>query len=90
MQAIVTKFIAPSNVKGSRINASAQAGSVTLHWDHALNPEDNHCAAALALATKYDWDGEWIGAQLPDGSTVWACNCNANTDRFTLKAETHA
>ena len=87
MQAIVTKFIAPSNVKGSRIKATCQAGSATLQWDHALDPYGNHLTAAKALATKYGWDyGEWIGAELPGGATVWVCNCDYNDSRFSLAA----
>lgn len=60
-QAIVTKYHGPSNIKGARVSARAEAGSVMLHWDHALNPEDNHKAAAKALAAKFDWTGPWYG-----------------------------
>jgi hypothetical protein len=55
MQAIVTKFIGPTNHRGSRIKATAQVGSLTLSWDHALNSDGNHRAAALALANKFKW-----------------------------------
>ena len=78
MQAIVTKFIAPTNTKGSRIKATCQAGSVILHWDHALNPEGNHAAAAEALLAKLEWNGNWISGQLPDGSSVWVCDTPAS------------
>lgn len=54
-QAIVTKFIGPTNYKGSRVKATADAGSITLHWDDALNSEDNHERAALALVLKFGW-----------------------------------
>jgi len=54
-QAIVTKFLGPTNYRGSRVKATAQAGSITLEWDHALNPDKNHLAAATALANRYDW-----------------------------------
>lgn len=60
-QAITTKYLGPSNVKGSRIKASCQAGSLTLHWDDALNSEQNHITAARALADRLGWDGEWSG-----------------------------
>ncbi len=60
-QAITTKFFGPGNVRGSRVKATAQAGSITLAWDHALNPDQNHVAAAQALATKLDWSGKWHG-----------------------------
>jgi hypothetical protein len=54
MQTILTKYIGPSNVKGSRVKAwnSGKAASVVLSWDHSLNSEDNHKAAAQALAEK--------------------------------------
>lgn len=75
MQAIVTKYIGPSNVKGSRVKAICQAGSITLHWDHALNQDQNHCEAAKALAKKLDWInyGDWHCGWLPDQSCVWVC-----------------
>jgi hypothetical protein len=87
MQAIVTKFIAPSSIKGSRIKATCQAGSITLPWDHAQGPRGNHTAAALALATRYGWNyGEWISAELPDSSLVWVCNTEYNDMRLTVEA----
>ena len=56
-QAIETKYLGPTNTKGGRIKATAWAGSVTMPYDHALNAEDNHRAAALLLQTKYGWQG---------------------------------
>lgn len=70
MQAIVTKYLGPTNYRGSRIRASAQAGSVTIGYDDALDTEDNHRAAAKALMVKYGWDehSRIIGSGgLPDG-----------------------
>jgi len=55
LQGIATKYIGPSNTKGSRIKATAAAGSVTIGYDHRLNPEENHMAAAHALATNLGW-----------------------------------
>ncbi len=60
-QAITTKYIGPTNFRGSRCKATAAAGSVTLEWDDALNSPDNHVAAAKALAAKLDWHGRWHG-----------------------------
>lgn len=86
MQAIRTKYIGPTNVRGSRVKATAQAGSITLQWDDRLNADANHAAAAKALATKLGWNyGKWIGGQLPDASTVWVCNSDkAYTETFTV------
>jgi hypothetical protein len=67
-QAIVTKFIGPTNFRGSRIKAKAFAKSVTIPYDHALNIEDNHMVAAETLATKLGWYGTWYAGGMPEGS----------------------
>lgn len=72
-QAITTKFLGPTNVRGSRVKAEAEAGSLTLNWDHALNSEANHTKAAEALVRKLGWTSEqakgyagvWVGGGLP-------------------------
>ena len=65
-QAITTKYLPATNMRGSRIKASAAAGSVTLHYDSGLNSEENHATAAQALINKMDWRGEWHMGGLPD------------------------
>ena len=55
MKAIQTKYHGPSNVRGSRISASAGRMKVTLSWDDALDADENHDAAALALCDKLGW-----------------------------------
>ncbi|UGY21557.1 hypothetical protein HU675_0045030 [Bradyrhizobium septentrionale] len=65
-QAITTKYFGASNSKGSRIKASAAAGSITLHLDNALSIEANHAKAARALAEKLDWRGAWAMGGMPD------------------------
>ena len=84
MQAIITKYLGPSNVRGSRIKATCQAGSVTLTWDDSLNSTANHRAAALALATKLKWDGNWLGGGLPSGESVWVLDPQDSRDTFTV------
>jgi hypothetical protein len=71
MQAIETKFFGPSNVKGSRIKATAQAGSVTVGYDHALDSEGNHKAAAMKLMDKFNWKGGLVSGTLKNGNMVW-------------------
>lgn len=61
-QAILTKYLPATDRKVARIKATADAGSVTLSWDHALNPPKNAEAAARALAEKHGW--------LADGSRM--------------------
>ena len=77
-QAITTKYLGPTNHRGGRVKATSQAGSLTVEWDHALNPNDNHTAAAKALATKMQWVGEWHGGAMPSGNGN--CYVAANVD----------
>lgn len=65
-QAIVTKYLGPTNVRGSRVKAKAEAGSIILSWDDCLNSDQNHIRAAKALAEKFGWRGHWYGGALPN------------------------
>jgi len=71
MQAIVTKYLGPTNTRGALIKATAQAGAVYLSWDYALDTSANHRAAALALADKFKWTQHLDlseGGSLPTGA----------------------
>lgn len=67
-QAIVTKYLGATNFRGSRVKATAYAGSVTVSWDDALDVQENHAKAAQALAAKWGWDehADFAGGSLPD------------------------
>lgn len=67
-QAITTRYAGPTDSRGSRVIARCQAKRITVPWDHALDAEANHTAAALELARQLGWDGEWLGGGLPDDS----------------------
>lgn len=67
-QAIVTKYLGPTDSRGARVKATAQAGSLTLPWEGAADENENHATAAKALATKLEWSGRWYGGGLPDGT----------------------
>jgi len=56
-QAIETKYLRATNVRGASIKATAWGGSVTISYDHALNVQDAHKAAADALISKLNWTG---------------------------------
>lgn len=60
-QAITTKFIGPTNHKGARVKAVAQAGSITVSWDYRLGIDDNHRVAASVLMEKFSWSGKLVG-----------------------------
>lgn len=73
LQAITTKYLAPTNSRGARIKATATAGSITIPWDHAVDACANHYAAARAFALGRGWTDDTgeirphaFGA-LPDG-----------------------
>jgi hypothetical protein len=70
-QAIQTKFLRPTNSRGAKVKAFAAAGSVTISWDHRLNPEQNHRAAAEMFANRMNWTGTWIAGTLPAGDMVF-------------------
>lgn len=55
MQAITTKYLAPTNTRGARIKATAHSGSITIPWDNAVDTCTNHYVAACALAEQEGW-----------------------------------
>ena len=72
MQAIVTKFLAPTNHKGARIKATAAAGTVTINFDYEAGDFGSHLLAANALLKKLNWEQNGItiagSGMLPDGN----------------------
>lgn len=80
-KAISTKYIGPTNFRGSRVKAFAEGGSSnTLEWDDALNSEQNHMEAAKALAAKMNWSGTWQGGGTSSGYVF----VNLDSDQFTI------
>ena len=60
--AIKTKFLGPTNYKGSRVSASYKRSNdetlrATVEWRHELSAEQNHCRAAQTLINKANEDG---------------------------------
>lgn len=72
MKAIRTKFIGPTNTKGSRIKADDGDGnSITVSFDYATN--NHHWRAADALARKMGWSGQLIEGVIGDEHVfVWS------------------
>lgn len=70
-QAITVKTLAPTNTRGTRVKATAAAGSLTVAWDNAWTVEQNHAFAAEALAKRYGWRVNPIGGVIPDGRSVF-------------------
>jgi hypothetical protein len=82
MQAIVTKFLSPTNTLGARIKATCDAArcdarSVTIPFDHsAPYGHGPHDIAAAHLIRLLGWDrlelyGPWTRGRLPGGGYVY-------------------
>lgn len=67
-QAIITRYLGPSNTKPSRVKATAKSGSIVISWDHEHDVKQNHHAAAVALMKKVGWNHMKIigGGGTPD------------------------
>ena len=80
MQAIITKYLGPTNYHGARIKATCQAGSVTVPFDYAA--KEPHDVAAIALRAKLGWEkdsyGRMVRGALPDGKG----NCYVFVDGY--------
>ncbi len=74
MQAIETEYKGPTNTRGARIIARAQAGLMNVPWNYALSVEENHDAAMRAFVVKWGWHGSWVrGASASDKGNVYVC-----------------
>jgi hypothetical protein len=74
-QAIETKYIGPGNVRGSRIKASCQAGSIIRDFDQGKSIDQRHADVAMELAAKFGWqDYRWVQGGSPSGNgSVFVC-----------------
>jgi hypothetical protein len=73
MQSIITRFVASTNTKGSRIIASTSAKRerLSIPYDHAISPDKNHRAAARALAEKLDWQFRFVEGSNGESGNVY-------------------
>ena len=73
MQAIITKYLGPTNNRCSRIKATCERGSITISYPaNARNPEQAHIEAAKALIRKFNAeDLTQYGEQSVKESTGW-------------------
>jgi len=87
MQSIITRQLSPTNHNGDRIKAKQSYGktSVTVGYNYALSNEQNHLAAAQALAEKLNWDGEFAGGSNGNDSWVFVNIRAAKSGRMTFR-----
>ena len=69
MQAIMTKYLGPTDYRGSRIKAWTESGhSLTVDYPHeARGGAGVHSVAAIALARKLAWRGDLIAGATDKG-----------------------
>lgn len=53
-QAILTKYIGPTNHRPGRIKAWCDSGSLTIEWDHSMSVAANHGRVASELAKRLE------------------------------------
>lgn len=71
-QAIVTKYLSPTNTRGARIRASCQAGSIIIPFDFSLDLNACHLKAVHALLDKLGWKPKAISmGWLPSNNAVF-------------------
>ena len=80
MNAIQTRYFGPTNVRGSRIKATCESGSITIGYPHELSGMACHALAAKKLVEKMGWKdcGELLGGQLKNNDYVFVFNNDAS------------
>lgn len=69
-RAIHTKYIGPSNTRGSRIKAFDEAGnSVTIGYDDDVKRDEPYAEACRKLCEKMGWTGRLVGGGTKGGYT---------------------
>jgi hypothetical protein len=95
MLAIETRFVGPTNTRGSRIVARVMeqlpTRKVTVEYEHGLNADENHRAAAIALIHRMGWtSGNGYGAWVMGASErgyVFVCDTKHGSDRFMVEGK---
>jgi hypothetical protein len=68
MKAIETRYLGPTDYRGSRIKATDGDGnSATISYPYELSGEDCHRLAADALLNKMGWTGKLAGGSTKQG-----------------------
>lgn len=79
---ITTKFLCPTDTKGSRVKAAGQQYSMTFTWDCALDSPMNHYSAAYIYGNRHGfrlidveeaYNGGYVFTSVPSSpeDTIW-------------------
>lgn len=87
MQAIITKYLGPTNSRGARIKAECGRGKIFFSYPYELSGDEVHRAAVKALISKFNaedqkefgrtvtsWNHQFITGQIPSGEYVHVFN----------------
>ena len=81
MKAISTKYLGPTNYRGSRIKADDGDGNtITIGYPHEISVIEAHAQAAFALCLKMGWKGELVGGWTGKGGVF----CFEHSDHFVI------
>jgi hypothetical protein len=91
MQAIRTRYIGPTKVRGSRIQAKCEAKTIYMSYDHGLNLDENHRQACEILLCEMNWlkehgrYSEMVGGSF-DRDMYWVFSDDIKTRASSSKA----
>lgn len=71
-QAICTKYVGPTERRGSRIIATSASG-IRVIMPTTSSKFDAHQEAALKLQRKLNWEGKYVGGGTKDGYCFVDC-----------------
>jgi len=73
MKSVETRYLGPTNYRGSRIKATDGDGnSITVSYDYGAH--EPHDIAAQAFLDKMGWSGKWISGSSASGrGRVYVC-----------------
>lgn len=67
-KSIFTKYIGPTDHRGSRVKAADRDGnSIIISYDVSVSSDEAHDKAFLALINKMGWHGEYVAGYLGKG-----------------------
>ena len=70
MQAIQTKYFAPTDTKGARIKATCERGTRTIPYPYELSGDSVHREAALQLIERFVAE-DWKERSIPPSQNPW-------------------
>lgn len=67
MKAILTKYVGPTNTRGSRIVVTDGDTRMLVNYDDGKRSEETHADAVVAFCERLGWSGELIQGGLKNG-----------------------